>query len=330
MSNMQYMSDVRDNFWKNKQIGDLYSFFNKWFYTLPTVSNGLDDIVVFSELYYHNPFGLRLVNQEPGLSWTLYFVREEGKFMDSRESTGAIGEWQKDSSLHNQEYLMPARGYQSFNDFFTRSLKSGMRPVSRPDDPATIVSPVDGMVVSLNVDLKLDSAVQLKGRMKLNLNQLLGNSRFAPHFIDGSALSLVLLPRNYHHFHSPVSGELLESKQDVGTALFGSQLIDFFDFGVPDISVFENYKHGYFIINTRRYGYVAVIPVGLETVGSVVFEKELSDIGPGKEVMVAKGQKLGHFAYGGSMVVLLFEKDRMPFVSVQQGAQIGVFSDQSK
>jgi phosphatidylserine decarboxylase len=166
--------------------------------------------------------------------------------------------------------------------------------------------------------------------MKLNLNQLLGNSRFAPHFIDGSALSLVLLPRNYHHFHSPVSGELLESKQDVGTALFGSQLIDFFDFGVPDISVFENYKHGYFIINTRRYGYVAVIPVGLETVGSVVFEKELSDIGPGKEVMVAKGQKLGHFAYGGSMVVLLFEKDRMPFVSVQQGAQIGVFSDQSK
>jgi phosphatidylserine decarboxylase len=330
MANVQPMPDGSPNFWKNKHVDDLYSFFNKWFFTLPTVSNGLDDIVVFSQLYYHNPFGLRLVNQEPGLSWTLYFVREEGKFMDSRESTASIDQWQKDSSLHNEEYLVPARGYQSFNEFFTRSLRPGMRPVTRPDDQATIVSPVDGMVISLNVDLKLDSAIQLKGRMKLNLNQLLGNSRFANRFVDGSALSLVLLPRNYHHFHAPVSGELVESKQEVGTALFGSQLIDFFNTGVPDISVFENYKHGYFIINTRRYGYVAVIPVGLETVGSVVFEKQLKDIGRGKELMVTKGQKLGHFAYGGSMVVLLFEKDRMPFVSVQQGAQIGVFSNETK
>jgi phosphatidylserine decarboxylase len=330
IANVQPMPDGSPNFWKNKQVNDLYSFFNKWFYTLPTVSNGLDDIVVFSELYYHNPFGLRLVHQEPGLSWTLYFVREQGKFMDSRQSTGSIAQWLTDSSLHNEEYPLPAQGFRSFNEFFTRSLKPGMRPVTRPDDPATIVSPVDGMIVSLNVDLKTDSAIQLKGRMRLNLNQLLGNSRFAKNFIDGSAVSVILLPRNYHHFHSPVSGNLVESKQDVGIVLFGSQLIDFFQKGVPDISIFENYKHGYFIIHTARYGYVAVIPVGLETVGSVVFEKQLINIDPGNEILVTKGQRLGHFAYGGSMVVLLFEKDRLQFLSVQQGQQIGVFSQENK
>jgi phosphatidylserine decarboxylase len=50
-------------------------------------------------------------------------------------------------------------------------------------------------------------------------------------------------------------------------------------------------------------------------------------MGPGQELIVTKGQKLGHFAYGGSMVVLLFEKYRMRYLSVQQGLQIGLFSN---
>lgn len=102
--------------------------------------------------------------------------------------------------------------------------------------------------------------------------------------------------------------------------------MDFLMTGKEDFSVFENFKHGYFIIKTRQYGYVAVVPVGLETVGSVVFEKRVKNISEGKEVMVSKGEKLGHFAYGGSMVLLLFEKNRMTSLTVQQEQQIGIFS----
>ncbi|HVW12244.1 MAG TPA: phosphatidylserine decarboxylase [Mucilaginibacter sp.] len=327
---VQPLPDGSVNFWKNKNIDDLYKFLNQWFYTLPSVSNGLDNIIRFSLLYYHNPYGLRFVNDEPGLSWTMYFVNEQGKFMDSRQSTGTIHQWLSDSTLHNEEYVMPTNGYQSFNQFFTRSLKAGTRPIARPVDNSVIVSPVDGIISQVNVDLKADSAMPVKGRMKLNLNQLLGNSRFTSRFIDGTALSLILLPRSYHHYHSPVSGELVESREDVGNILFGSQLMDFFMTNNGDFSVFENYKHGYFIIQTEQYGYVAVIPVGLETVGSVVFEDRVKNISAGKKVTVIKGEKLGHFAYGGSLVILLFEKGRFSSISVQQGQQIGIFDQEVK
>jgi len=330
LANVQNLPDGSQNFWKGKNINDVYSFLNEWFYTLPTVSNGLENIIKFSQLYYHNPYGLRFVNEEPGLSWTMYFVKEQGKFMDSRQSTGSIPVWLKDSSLHNEEYVVPPGGYASFNSFFTRDLKKGMRPVARPNDDSVIVSPVDGWIGSMNADLKPDAQLPIKGRMRLSLNQLLGNSTFASHFIDGSAVSVMLLPRNYHHFHAPVSGQLVESRVDVGNILFGSQLMDYFMTDYDDLSVFENYKHGYFIIKTKQYGYVAMIPVGLETISSVVFENRVKNISAGHAVPVQKGEKLGHFAYGGSLVILLFEKNRFNSLSVQQGQQIGIFGQEVK
>ena len=327
---VQDLPNGSPNFWKAKNMNDLYAFLNEWYYTLPNVSNGLDNILKFSLLYYHNPYGLRFVNSEPGLSWTMYFVKDHGKFMDSRQSTGSIHEWLADSSLHNQEYINPPGGFVSFNDFFTRNLKAGMRPVSRIHDNSVIVSPVDGVIDWVKADLKPDSALPVKGRMTLNLNQLLGNSQFVNYFAGGIALSIIVMPRNYHHFHAPVSGELVESKENVGNILFGSQLMDFFMTDSGDFSVFENYKHGYFIFKTQQYGYVAMIPVGLETIGSVNFENQVKNISAGKKVMVEKGEKLGHFAYGGSLVILLFEKDRLNYLSVQQGQQIGIFNEQMK
>ena len=90
-------------------------------------------------------------------------------------------------------------------------------------------------------------------------------------------------------------------------------------------SVFEDFHHGYFIIRTERFGLVAVIPVGLQTISSVVFEKKFKNISKGQEKSIYKGEKLGHFAYGGSLIILLFEKDRFDAVKVYQGQRIGAF-----
>lgn len=319
------LPDGAPNYWRHKTMADLYNFLNQWFYKLPTVGNGMEDIVTFSMLYYHNPFGLAFVQHEPGLDWTLDFVQEHGRFMDGRASAGSIGQWLTDSSLHNEEYQLPNGGDTSFNQFFTRELKPGMRPVARPRDSSVIVAPADGILTWLSIDLKADSTLPIKGRTRMNLHQLLAGSSFARYFIDGSALAIILLPRNYHHFHAPVSGSLVESRQNTGTVLFGSQILDWLTTGKDDMSVFEHYRHGYFIFKTRDYGYVAMVPVGLETVGSVVFEPQVKDVSMGMERVVEKGQKLGHFAYGGSMVILLFQKGRFETTTVQQGQQIGIF-----
>jgi phosphatidylserine decarboxylase len=135
--------------------------------------------VEFSLLYYHNPYGLKFVQQEPGLSWAIFFVGEHGKFMDSRKSIATIGEWLADSALQNGDYEVPPNGFQSFNQFFARNLKPGARPISRPADNSVVVSPVDGVINWINNDLKLDSAMAIKGRMSLSLNQLLDHSPFA-------------------------------------------------------------------------------------------------------------------------------------------------------
>ncbi|HEY4936744.1 MAG TPA: phosphatidylserine decarboxylase [Puia sp.] len=329
-TNVQNLPDGSANFWKNRNINDLYKFLNEWFYELPTTNNGLDRIVEFSLLYYHNPYGLKFVQKELGLSWTIFFVEEHGKFMDSKKSIASISEWLADSSLDNSDYQVPSDGFQSFNQFFARNLKPGTRPISRPQDNSVIVSPVDGVINWINNDLKLDSTMPIKGRMSLSLNQLLGHSPLASKFIGGTAVSIILLPENYHHYHSPVTGRLVESKDDVGNELFGSQILDVVGKGNigynADFSIYENFKHGYFIIMTKNYGYVALVPVGLETIGSVVFEDRVKNISPANEVLITKGEKLGYFAYGGSLVMLLFEKNRLNKLSVLQGQEIGKLS----
>jgi phosphatidylserine decarboxylase len=78
------------------------------------------------------------------------------------------------------------------------------------------------------------------------------------------------------------------------------------------------------VIETSDYGYVAMIPVGLDTIGSVVFEDKFKQVTPEHPVPIYKGEKLGHFAYGGSLVITLIEQG-ISSIKVPQGQQIGVF-----
>jgi phosphatidylserine decarboxylase len=92
-----------------------------------------------------------------------------------------------------------------------------------------------------------------------------------------------------------------------------------------DFSAFENYRRGYFIIDTGKYGLVAAVPVGLSEIGSVVFhDKFLNATEP---VPVQRGDELGYFLYGGSLVILVFEPGRYVSdgIKVRLGNQIGIF-----
>jgi phosphatidylserine decarboxylase len=89
-------------------------------------------------------------------------------------------------------------------------------------------------------------------------------------------------------------------------------------------SVFEHFRRGYLVIETKEYGYVAMVPVGLDTIGSVVFEDNFKKVTPANPVSVSKGEKMGHFAYGGSLVITLIEQGIYSF-AIPQGQQIGVF-----
>ena len=328
LKNVHELPNGKPNPWKDKSVKDLYDFLNDWFYFLPNPHNGLDKILKFTFLYYKNPEGMKFVLTEPGLSWANSFIEERGRFMDSPESAKNIEKWLSDTSLKNEDFVLPKEGFKTFNEFFTRDVKPGTRPIDDATDESILVSPADGILNMIANELELDTEIPTKGRMTMSLNSLLNNSKYAEKFVGGSAMAIFLMPYNYHHYHSPTTGKIVESNENVGNRLFGMpDMLDMINNGNPgynkDYSVFEDFKHGYFIIETNNYGFIAMIPIGLQTIGSVVFKNDFKEVNSENPKQIYKGEKLGHFKYGGSTVLLIFEKGKLNSITVEQGQRIG-------
>lgn len=98
--------------------------------------------------------------------------------------------------------------YASFNEFFTRALRPGTRPVDA--DPRAIVSPVDGTVSEAG-RLTADRILQAKGHDYTLRALLAGNASWERSFIGGSFATIYLAPYNYHRIHMALGGELRES-----------------------------------------------------------------------------------------------------------------------
>jgi phosphatidylserine decarboxylase len=98
--------------------------------------------------------------------------------------------------------------YASFNEFFTRALRPGARPVDA--DARAVVSPVDGTVSEAGT-LSADRLLQAKGH-EYSLRALLaGNPAWERSFAGGTFATIYLAPYNYHRIHMPIAGELRES-----------------------------------------------------------------------------------------------------------------------
>ncbi len=320
------------NPWKDRKFDDLLQFFGEWYHLLPTPSGAQDEfnyIEKFAWFYYRNEFGQMVVGEDPGLSWTRQFVEARRKFLESQESTQSISQWMADPSIHMEQYIIPPDGFKSFNQFFIRDLKPGTRTVASPLDDSVLVSPTD-CVLNMIEPLTPGAKIPTKLNQKLNVTQLLNGSEYARYFENGTAISCILMPTTYHHYHSAVSGKVVEAHEDVTGAYWGIKDFATFynarNFGYgANYSVFEQFRRGYLVIKTDEYGYVAMVPVGLDTIGSVVFEDKFSNVTDKNPVPVYKGEKLGHFEYGGSLVITLIQQG-ISSITTPQGQQIGIFS----
>jgi len=333
-ASLQDPPDGTENPWRGKGFDDLCAFFNDWYALLPVNNSpGSDEFVYitrFSWFYYRNRPAQVIVGQEPGLGWTREFVTARGRFMDSSGSVATIPQWLADPAIQIDQYIVPEEGFQTFNQFFFRSLKPGTRSIAGATDDAVLVAPTD-CVLNMIEPLTPQTRIKTKLNQALNVRELLNGSEYARFFENGSAMSCILLPATYHHYHAVVSGDVVESHDDVAGSYWGTPdfpvFIDGGNIGFgSSYSVFEQFRRGYLVIKTRDFGHVAMVPVGLDTIGSVVFEDRFRNVGPGKRVAINKGERIGHFAYGGSLVILLFEKDVLTGVKVTQGEQIGIMN----
>ncbi|PSJ28797.1 phosphatidylserine decarboxylase [Streptosporangium nondiastaticum] len=329
--------------WQNKDIEFLYQFFSDWYEWQENgsgVDNGLTYIEKFSWINYggHKP-GMDFMNKGPGRELIADFTHLQGLQMNSPESKKTIDRWVEQlGAKRMDDYKI--KNWKNFNEFFIREIKEDRRPVDAKEDPTVVVAPADCVINMIVDDLGELTQIPVKN-VTMNVNQLLDRSKYAGHFIGGTAVSCILMPDSYHWYHTPVAGEVVEARSDIGGMYYGirnfPQLLDKGDVGYGyDYNDFLDFRRGYVIIKTLYVnadggpdgeGYVAQVPVGLNSIASVNFLEKFTGKLP---VPVEKGERVGNFMYGGSLNILLFEKGRFPAVQLLQGQRIGLLEDPEK
>ncbi len=202
--------------------------------------------------------------------------------------------------------------YPTFNEFFTRELKAGARPLAQAD----LICPVDGAISQFGA-VERGQIFQAKGHQYSTTALVGGDADLGAQFVDGSFATLYLSPRDYHRIHMPCDGRLLRMIYVPG-ALFSVNPTT--ARGVP----------GLFARNERvvcvfesRYGPFVLTLVGATIVGSMatVWHGVVNPPRPGKvrewryddqRIELNQGQEMGRFLLG-STVVMLFPKGALEF-----------------
>jgi len=186
--------------------------------------------------------------------------------------------------------IVQKKHFDSFNDFFTRKLKPDARPVNA--DSLVVVSPADGKIFVFENIGKKDFYV--KG-YSFNIYEFLQDSLLASNYTDGVMAIIRLAPPDYHRYHFPVDGKIVKKKKIEGDYYSVSPL------ALRKIAeIFCMNKREYTVIDTKEFGDVVMCEVGATMVGSII-DTYTSD-------SVKRGEEKGYFKFGGSTVVLLFEK----------------------
>jgi phosphatidylserine decarboxylase len=169
------MHRPNNNYWKlnnRANFDSLFKFFYIWSLFAPTIEDRLSAFIeLFYEFHYNNEPAIRIVTQFPGYEWTKYFLDWRKKYMDSPRSLWTIDDWKKDPSWN--DYIIPEGGFKSFNELFTRKIKSGLRPIDEPHDLSILVSPSDSRLNKVENKLSEYDCITTKVRQKLSIKQLL-------------------------------------------------------------------------------------------------------------------------------------------------------------
>lgn len=219
-----------------------------------------------------------------------------GKYMSSSRSKKKITPFVEKHKIDLNEYVQPDNGYQSFNDFFYRNIK----PSSRPLEDG-VVSPADGRVVAFN-SITATKKFFIKGS-EFDVKSFLCDDKLAAKYVDGAMLIVRLAPVDYHRYHFPVSGV-------VGP----SNIIEGYYYSVSPLAlrkkteIFCQNQREYSIQKSKEYGDVLICDVGATLTGGIV---QTYDVGE----LAEKGSEKGYFAFGGSTIILLFEKGKIKFSS---------------
>ena len=246
------------------------------------------------EWAYQSKLGFFLTHTFFSKKWLSVLM---GWYESSRFSIKKIAPFIQNYEIKMEEYETTA--YASFNDFFIRKFKSGLRPFS-PSETVFAAGAEARYLLFQNLSAK--TTLRVKG-IDLQLTELIGEPQLASEFEGGNLIIARLCPVDYHRYHFPVSGTLtrhytvsgeLHSVNPVALKV------------KPDI--FLKNERQVAILENPHFGKIAMIEVGALGVGKII-QSAYTQSTP-LPLAITKGTEKGYFLFGGSTVIWVFQKNK--------------------
>lgn len=268
----------------------------------------------------------------PLSDWVKAFAIQIGGWMSDSESLNAktYATFKTATKYRADEWLIPdpsspTGGFTCFNDFFARHLIPGVRPVASPNDDTVAVFPADSQF-DMSCPVDSDATITVKG-IPWKIPDLLQGSTYQNEFAGGTFMHSFLDTFNYHRQHTPVSGTVVEARVIQGAAYLevdktpDGKLVKRrrlapapFDGVFPDATSSTvnpdavdgtGYQfiqmRGLFVIDSPELGLVAVLPIGMAHVSSIVPVASVGD-------KLNKGDEISYFQFGGSDIIVVFQE----------------------
>ncbi|NEW04415.1 phosphatidylserine decarboxylase [Paenibacillus sp. SYP-B3998] len=247
------------------------------------------------------PF-FRLLTELSSRKWVSQLT---GAFAKSKASRLFITRFAQTYGIRIEDAEKHIKEYTSLNDFFTRRLKPGLRPIH--EDTTRVVSPVDAAITGIG-DIKDGLILNVKGQ-DYTIEELLNRSPRTVNYKNGFYFVLYLSPTDYHRIHSPITGDVLEKEHVPG------KVYPVNEFGLRHMRRVLSRNERLITFMQHEAGEVAVVKVGALNVSSIQYVKPLPN-------HLERGQELAYFEFG-STVVLLFEDDMFkPRTDLQLGSKV--------
>jgi len=200
--------------------------------------------------------------------------------------------------------------WRTYNEFFARKLAS---PDMRPIADTEVVSPADSWPkltwkIDDNNQLQYPQDLQIKTAKISDIAQLIGeDSQYKDAFAGGTLTHTFLDVNCYHRYHAPVDGVLKELRTVPGVSAGGGYTLwddeSKLYYYVNDLGFQMVETRACAIIETEKYGLVAMLPVGMSQICSVNW---IPTLHVGQQLK--RGDEMGYFQFGGSDIVMIFQK----------------------
>lgn len=197
----------------------------------------------------------------------------------------------KKHHIDMSDICIPPGGFSSFNHFFTRKRKQ--EDVERIE--GHVYSPCDGFLTAVRIHS--ESVFSIK-HTQYALEDLLQDRSLAETFNGGVALIFRLTPADYHRYGYAADGRILSSMKIEG------KLHCVRPIALRTVPVYVQNSREYQVIATKDFGTVIQMEVGALLVGKIENDRRMLE-----QRYVQAGEEKGHFAFGGSTIILCFPKD---------------------